>query len=1012
MANASQLERIRSAIAQTKSTGSGELHVESHLLTALPSEIFQLKLKRLSFDDNLVVALPPAIGLLTGLEELYGNNNHLDALPDELFSLTALSYLSLEGNHLAELSEQVAKLTRLKEVHLSSNQLEQVPSSLFELGHLCKISLSDNQLKTIPPFGSLTQLQDLTLHNNQLEELPLSFVTLKSLRWLSLDNNRLSRLPNDIATLTSLEKLYVAGNRLSKLPEDFSGLSKLEVMSMRGNKISALPQTLCRLPRLKQLDIQNNYLHDLPNELGEMMTLDDVPISNNPFVDSHIVSTSLQGKSALLDYLNARGLAEKGGDLTVEETRKLIFYSQSTVEEIKMVAREAIITVALSPDSQETLVNAGGLDVLVEMMHSQYIEDAIYGSSALSYVSLNESVQLKIVEEDIIRPLLALLLSSNPQLELKRYVLRAVSNMCSNAGIQGSMIHGECIASLVALTYHDNLELKCEAVRAIANLAEYDMSQPFIFQYGGVEPLMALALCNAPLLQCEVALADIRVTSEAAHPPRPYAQNSDVKPIFETEASQIRHVTSQNIGGLIAIARTSLLAMLLWAQYEASRAIAALSRNREYYGKLLGEGVLDVLPTVLRSHHNDVRLMGLRTVANLASHAAIHMSLAESIPIEMIVDAGHNDNSDIKRCAIQTIGKLSENSALTWPIIEAGGLSCLLEGLEKQNRPDVRIEAAKVLCTLANLEDLKTIICKGGILDDLTELVSSGHVALDNEIDPTDIVFGPKVKGGSTAVYRAIWLGQNVAVRVIDVHDYEFDIKQFRREVAYMSLLPAHEHIVEFKGVARTETHYYVVSEWVEPGCLATFLAMNEFDLEESLRLAMEIASAVDHLHQHDVAHLRLNSMTILVDMDRKVKLCDVISSKSVNRRVAWTAGVTKSFRTASPELLLNGVSGGVLKSDSYSLAVLLWELFAHDVPYEPLMKSVNSDFVRFAGRVSNSTRFASAVRPEIPKNCPAEAGVMIKECWRTDAEVRPSVKYLLQILEGIREVYYEHKAE
>ena len=114
------------------------------------------------------------------------DNQLTGEIPPEMGNLTHLTDLYLQGNQLNGISPEIGNLTNLSKLYLYSNQLTgEIPPEIGNLTNLTGLLLYDNQLTgTIPTeIGNLTNLEVLYLSDNQLTgEIPESMCNL-------VDNN-------------------------------------------------------------------------------------------------------------------------------------------------------------------------------------------------------------------------------------------------------------------------------------------------------------------------------------------------------------------------------------------------------------------------------------------------------------------------------------------------------------------------------------------------------------------------------------------------------------------------------------------------------------------------------------------------------------------------------------------------------------------------------------------------------------------------------------------------------
>ena len=86
-----------------------------------------------------LISIPPEIGQLTNLMELYPYQNNLTSLPPEIGQLTNLTNLELYDNQLSVLPPEIGQLINLEELILRINNLNTVPSEMGTLAGLTSV---------------------------------------------------------------------------------------------------------------------------------------------------------------------------------------------------------------------------------------------------------------------------------------------------------------------------------------------------------------------------------------------------------------------------------------------------------------------------------------------------------------------------------------------------------------------------------------------------------------------------------------------------------------------------------------------------------------------------------------------------------------------------------------------------------------------------------------------------------------------------------------------------------
>ena len=298
----------------------------NQLSGAIPPEIGSLtSLQYLALSNNqLSGVIPPEIGYLTSLQGLsLGGNQLSGAIPPEIGSLTSLISLDLSWNQLSgAIPPEIGNLTSLQVLFLCINQLSgAIPPEIGGLTSLWNLYMNDNQLSgAIPPeIGSLTSLQYLALSDNQLSGvIPPEIGYLTSLQYLGLSNNQLSgAIPPEIPSLTSLISLELSYNQLSgAIPPEIGYLTSLQYLGLYNNQLSgAIPPEIGSLTSLWYLFLNNNQLRGaIPPEIGSLTSLMSLDLSYNQL--SGTIPPEI-GYLTSVDYLNINNNCLYANDMEV-----------------------------------------------------------------------------------------------------------------------------------------------------------------------------------------------------------------------------------------------------------------------------------------------------------------------------------------------------------------------------------------------------------------------------------------------------------------------------------------------------------------------------------------------------------------------------------------------------------------------------------------------------------------------------------------------------------------------
>ena len=241
------------------------------------------RLRRLVlYYNNLQGVLPPEIGLLTDLEEIYlegGPEKSISgSLPLEMANLVALKEIHLANNDITgSIPLEFRAWSELELLDVSNNELRgALPDDLLSgWSRLGELNLASNLLTGRLPDTWPLSLEFLDLEKNSLTgAVPPSIGILRKLRLLSLNHNEFTSLPTDLISLESLEDLSVAHNSLrGQILSELGFLPRLRSLRLSNNSLSGtMPPELGELARLVTiLDLSRNDLRGpIPMELGQI----------------------------------------------------------------------------------------------------------------------------------------------------------------------------------------------------------------------------------------------------------------------------------------------------------------------------------------------------------------------------------------------------------------------------------------------------------------------------------------------------------------------------------------------------------------------------------------------------------------------------------------------------------------------------------------------------------------------------------------------------------------------
>lgn len=224
--------------------------------------------------------------------------------------------------------------------------------------------------------------------------------------------------------------------------------------------------------------------------------------------------------------------------------------------------------------------------------------------------------------------------------------------------------------------------------------------------------------------------------------------------------------------------------------------------------------------------------------------------------------------------------------------------------------------------------------------------------------------------------------------------DYSNGAADLMVETQILSTIKSHPNIITLHGVAAagvsgfaegTEGGYFLILDRLTDTLdnrLATWKT-KKVNLFERTKVAFNLASAVNHLHEYNIVFRDLKPDNVGFDANGTLKLFDFGLAKELNprERVAddtyKMSGNTGTRRYMAPEVVLNKPYG--LSADVYSFGVLLWEICSLTESFEGMkLKEHLNDVVK------------GDVRPKLNSKWSETLQNIMKWSWMPEQGVRP----------------------
>ena len=257
-------------------------------------------------------------------------------------------------------------------------------------------------------------------------------------------------------------------------------------------------------------------------------------------------------------------------------------------------------------------------------------------------------------------------------------------------------------------------------------------------------------------------------------------------------------------------------------------------------------------------------------------------------------------------------------------------------------------------------------------------------------------------EGGMANVYLA-WdtiLEREVAVKVLrgDLADDEKFVRRFQREANSASSL-RHPNIVEMYDVGEDNGKYFIVMEYVNGKTLKSLIKKRgALNLTETIDIMLQLASGIACAHDSYIIHRDIKPQNVLILEDGRVKITDFGIAMALNsNELTQTNSVMGSVHYLPPEQASG--AGSTIKSDIYSLGILMFELLTGKVPFK------GDNAVEIAIKhMKDPIPSVCAINPSIPQSV---ENIILKACAKNPKNRYDSVN---DMYEDLRTCLFEDR--
>ncbi|CAB4393818.1 unnamed protein product [Rhizophagus irregularis] len=262
------------------------------------------------------------------------------------------------------------------------------------------------------------------------------------------------------------------------------------------------------------------------------------------------------------------------------------------------------------------------------------------------------------------------------------------------------------------------------------------------------------------------------------------------------------------------------------------------------------------------------------------------------------------------------------------------------------------------------------------------------------------------IKQISSNVVRATWKNTDRFFALKHINNDKQTFEQIIRELKLYRSVDFHENILRFYGITNVEMDVYeakkysLVLEYANRGTLNTYLSeyFDELDWDDKYNLSLQLASAVECMHNCGVIHCDLHPNNILVHKNN-IKVADFGLSKRISEESINAPKIIGAIPYIDPKIFNNRIDyinenqkyKFNEKSDVYSIGVLMWQISSGYQPFNT--KDYDIDL---------ALGIMNGKREKIIQETPIEYSNLYQECWKFEPSERPNIQNIVSILKKL----------
>ena len=324
----------------------------------------------------------------------------------------------------------------------------------------------------------------------------------------------------------------------------------------------------------------------------------------------------------------------------------------------------------------------------------------------------------------------------------------------------------------------------------------------------------------------------------------------------------------------------------------------------------------------------------------------------------------------------------------------------LIQNNNDINEDIIRISVDNSNISLKNEQQLK----KGNtIKNNYVKKDIKDYLVKEEDIEINEKIF--ERKNGLGIINKGKYKDENVIIRIIQFdrlsrYNIEDIIGDFENLIHLY-----HKNISTIIGYYISKDNKVIlINKEFKNSSLYDYIHVKEKTLskEQKLKIAKGIIDGIDYLHKNNIVHCHLSSKNILLDEELNPIIIDFGLRNLYELANLFNKYINKNGYSAPEILAANGkffkvpesIDDNLKKIDIYSYGMILWEIITSTVPFDIKLAEIKKYVLE------------EKVRPEVPVKINKTLSSLIRNCWDSELNKRPSVIEIIDYLNTDDEIF------